>query len=68
MDVITSIGRLLIHLHVVLLTDDLSGAPLPPKRAVELEGIRCNLPILLQFHKPKTQVIVCASLQKDTVM
>lgn len=50
------------HLHVVFLTDDLSGAPPTLQRAVELEGIGRHLPIRLQAHKPNTQVIVCASL------
>lgn len=56
--------RLVTDLHVVFLTDDLSGAPPPPERAAELEGIRRHLPIRLQLHEPETQVIVCAALQR----
>ncbi len=60
----TQLWRSVTHLHVVFLTDDFSGAPPPPERAVELKGIHRHPPIHLQVHKPETQVIVCAALQR----
>lgn len=34
---------------------------------MELEGVQCCLPISLLFHKPDSQVIVCACLQRRYV-